>query len=175
MSGWSRKASEAELKGVEVFASGLKPWCGRRDAATGTKFLKERRAPRRRGRMGTSVNRLRTRLRPSLSIAGRIDCGCSTCAPKYASSVASSKVKNSKTAVLSISLGSAERTPSTSFHTCTSGTFKAAPITVAVRSEGRFHTSERRGGVERRQLKLKGVEAGIESERWAERCAGQSP
>eukprot|EP00982_Pelagococcus_subviridis_P015895 31436-Pelagococcus_subviridis.AAC.5 len=34
-SGWSRKASEAELKGVEVRASGLKPWRGRRETNAG--------------------------------------------------------------------------------------------------------------------------------------------
>jgi hypothetical protein len=50
-SGWSSKASE----GVERRRGrALKPWCGRRDAP-GEKVLKDRRSPRRRGRMGTSV------------------------------------------------------------------------------------------------------------------------
>ena len=49
-SGWSSKASD----GVERRRGrGLKARCGRRDAPA--KVLKERRSPRRRGRMGTSV------------------------------------------------------------------------------------------------------------------------
>mmetsp|Transcript_6657 Transcript_6657/g.22445 ORF Transcript_6657/g.22445 Transcript_6657/m.22445 type:complete len:326 (-) Transcript_6657:387-1364(-) len=72
--------------------------------------------------------------RLALSMAGRMDCGCSTCAPKYASSVASWKLRNAMATVPCTSLGSALSTPSTSFHTYTSGSFSAAPITVAVRS-----------------------------------------
>jgi hypothetical protein len=50
MSGWSSKASD----GVERRRGrGLKARGGRRD--TTTKVLKDRRSPRRRGRMGTSV------------------------------------------------------------------------------------------------------------------------
>ena len=50
MSGWSSKASG----GVEGRRGrGLKAWCGRRE--TTAKVLKDRRSPRRRGRMGTSV------------------------------------------------------------------------------------------------------------------------
>eukprot|EP00982_Pelagococcus_subviridis_P010127 30970-Pelagococcus_subviridis.AAC.5 len=53
--GWSSKASEAEFKGVEVCASGLKPRDpGRRDAP-GEKVLEDRRSPRRRGRTGTGA------------------------------------------------------------------------------------------------------------------------
>eukprot|EP00982_Pelagococcus_subviridis_P017428 31538-Pelagococcus_subviridis.AAC.7 len=46
----------------------MKPWGrGRREThdATGRKVLKERRAPRRRGRAGTSVRQDRTRLNSS--------------------------------------------------------------------------------------------------------------
>ena len=71
----------------------------------------------------------------SESIAGRMLCGCSTCAPKYASSVASWKDKKAIATVPSTSRGSALNTPSTSFHTYTSGNASAAPMTVAVRSE----------------------------------------
>ena len=76
----------------------------------------------------------RTRKLP-LSIAGLIACGCKTCAPKYANSCASSKLRNGMGIVFSISLGSALKTPSTSFHTCTSSSANAAPITVAVKSD----------------------------------------
>jgi hypothetical protein len=50
MSGWSSKASV----GVQRRRGrGLKAWCERRDAPA--KVLKDRRPPRERGRMGTSV------------------------------------------------------------------------------------------------------------------------
>jgi hypothetical protein len=52
--GWSRKASEAELKGVEVCRD-RKRGVGGEKRTPGNKVLKDRRAPRRRGRMGTSV------------------------------------------------------------------------------------------------------------------------
>jgi hypothetical protein len=54
MSGWSSKASDG---GVETRRGrGSKPRDpGRRDTPGLEKVLKERRSPRRRGRMGTSV------------------------------------------------------------------------------------------------------------------------
>ena len=55
-SGRSRKASEAESKGVARGVSGSKARDpGRRDTPGDSKVLIDRRAPRRRGRMGTSV------------------------------------------------------------------------------------------------------------------------
>eukprot|EP00982_Pelagococcus_subviridis_P006254 30020-Pelagococcus_subviridis.AAC.3 len=69
---WSSKASGVELKGVAVCASELKPRGGGRRDAPGSKVLKERRAPRRRGRMGTSVI-----LERALSSPGRSRRGCS--------------------------------------------------------------------------------------------------
>ena len=61
MLGWSSKASV----GVERHRGrGLKPWCGRSE--TTAKVLKDRRSPRQRGRMGTSVRR--TRLQPARAL-----------------------------------------------------------------------------------------------------------
>mmetsp|Transcript_32427 Transcript_32427/g.103211 ORF Transcript_32427/g.103211 Transcript_32427/m.103211 type:complete len:234 (-) Transcript_32427:714-1415(-) len=77
----------------------------------------------------------RTLRLPPCSMAGRIACGCSTCAPKYDSSVASSYVSSFTTQGFSIRRGSAVSTPSTSFHTCTSERLRAFPMTVALRSE----------------------------------------
>mmetsp|Transcript_15695 Transcript_15695/g.51500 ORF Transcript_15695/g.51500 Transcript_15695/m.51500 type:complete len:269 (+) Transcript_15695:167-973(+) len=65
---------------------------------------------------------------------GCIAWGCNTCAPKYASSVASSNVMIGIATVESTMRGSALRTPSTSFQTVTSFTSSARPRTVALRS-----------------------------------------
>ena len=54
-----------ESKDVEAGVSGLKPWCGRTERyATGwkTQLLKDRRSQRERGRTGTGVEIIRTRL-----------------------------------------------------------------------------------------------------------------
>ena len=51
----------------------------------------------------------------------------------------------------------------------------AASLSASPAHSGSFHTKRCRGGVQRRQLELKGVEAGIESEGWAERDDGKSP
>ena len=54
-SGRSSKASEAELKGLRRGVSGLKARDPGRRESPGEKVLKERRSPRQRGRVGTSV------------------------------------------------------------------------------------------------------------------------
>eukprot|EP00982_Pelagococcus_subviridis_P011743 31116-Pelagococcus_subviridis.AAC.2 len=60
----SLRESEAESKGVEVCASGLKARDpGRRDAP-GEKVLKDRRSPRERGRVGTGVRQNAPDVRP---------------------------------------------------------------------------------------------------------------
>mmetsp|Transcript_3691 Transcript_3691/g.14445 ORF Transcript_3691/g.14445 Transcript_3691/m.14445 type:complete len:304 (-) Transcript_3691:553-1464(-) len=68
--------------------------------------------------------------------AGCIDTGWSSCAPKYASSAASSYVANGTGTALRTTRGSADIMPSTSFQTWTSWqSLRAAPSAVAVRSE----------------------------------------
>lgn len=64
-----------------------------------------------------------------------MDLGCNTCAPKYASSDASSKESTASGWACGTMRGSADRMPSTSFQTHTSGTPSARPTTVAVRSD----------------------------------------
>eukprot|EP00982_Pelagococcus_subviridis_P010306 30985-Pelagococcus_subviridis.AAC.3 len=56
-SGRSSKASEAELKGLRRGVSGLKARDPGRRESPGEKVLKDRRSPRRRGRVGTGVRR----------------------------------------------------------------------------------------------------------------------
>ena len=54
-----------ESKDVEAGVSGLKPWCGRTErhaAGWKTQLLKDRRSQRERGRTGTGVEIIRTRL-----------------------------------------------------------------------------------------------------------------
>ena len=74
MSGWSSKASG----GVERHRGrGLKARGGRRDAPG--KVLKDRRSPRERGRMGTSVQNAPKNRPNNTSARKRCDCDSSTC------------------------------------------------------------------------------------------------
>ena len=72
----------------------------------------------------------RTPMVPPKLSAGCMASGCSTVAPKKASSVASSNVSRGTGAALSTMRGSEESTPSTSFHTCT-GSAQARPASHA--------------------------------------------
>ena len=124
----------------------MEAWCGRRE--TTAKVLKDRRSPRERGRMETSVRVRRTRLRCAASALAAAATGILAAAsaagashsPTGANFLRESRVRSALLSALAPRIKRARSRASS--------------------ASGSFHTSERRGGVERRQLALKGIDGG---------------
>jgi len=149
--------------------------------------LKDRRSPRERGRMGTSVkhilltctaapyNNTCAAIRSGARIAGATDATASQfnddgssqqCEETFRKNVTSSAAAAPR-AKPALNLGPASFRGPTPFAvgdrvSCRNS---ARSSFRRRRISGSFHTSECRGGVHRRQLKLKGVEVGRDCER----------
>jgi hypothetical protein len=141
--------------------SGLKAGGGRRE--TTAKVLKKRRSPRERGRMGTSV-----RDAPGSSISGITGTGGRDAGSDFNALTGSTNSIPCATAVgygVTHDRGDASAV-SIAFPVAGSCGmdvhFPEAPSNVQpwYPHSGSFHTKRWRGGVERRQMELKGIEVG---------------
>jgi len=128
------------------------PWAERNERAPGEKVLKKRRSPRRRGRTGTSVIDEKGRALISSIV---------TTAPSRPPSRAHCIKRSPHSGTLRHRISARclpSSPPSSSSHVALPSATSASTNVRRASSVRRRFTSDRRGGVQRRQMELKGIE-----------------